>query len=88
MSYIHSKDKMNLTNNVLMNTIKSMKPAMNRLQTLLSMVKHITVRPSRGEEGEREPWKTSQVKMEQLELQFDTGISNRRMKVREDGFRG
>lgn len=65
-----------------------MKPNMNRLQTLLSMVKHITTRPSRGDEGELEPWERVTAQMEQLELQFDGSASCHRIDVPSDGLRG
>ena len=48
-----------------------MKHNVNRLQTLLSMVKNITTRPPRTGEEPREPWEMATAKMEQLELQFD-----------------
>ena len=65
-----------------------MKPNMNRLQTLLSMVKHITARPPRGDEEGREPWELATVSMEQLELQFDGRSSVRRVETPGDGPRG
>ena len=55
-----------------------MKRSHNRLQTLLSMVKHVTIRPLRGEDRPREPWELAPVPMEQMELQFDLGASRSR----------
>lgn len=57
----------------------AMKRSHNRLQTLLSMVKHVTIRPLRGDERPREPWELAPVAMEQMELQFDLGASGRRV---------
>ena len=48
-----------------------MKNSTTRLQTLLHMVKTITVRPSKSDEREREPWEVAPSKMEQLELSFE-----------------
>jgi len=65
-----------------------MKPNMNRLQTLLSMVKHITARPPRGDEEEREPWELATATMEQMELPFEGRSSSRRMDTPGEGSRG
>ena len=57
-----------------------MKHNVNRLQTLLSMVKNITTRPARAEDLPLEPWELATVKMEQLELQFDAGTPTVRQR--------
>ncbi len=68
--------------------VSEMKHSHNRLQTLLSMVKHITVRPHRGEERPREPWELDAVAMEQMELPFDMGANRGRMESRRENRAG
>jgi hypothetical protein len=62
-----------------------MKPHMNRLQTLLSMVKNITTRPPTDDPSSLEPWELATAKMEQMELSFDSGPSYRRADSTSEG---
>ncbi len=54
-----------------------MKPTMNRLQILLSLVKNIAARPAHEGEAHREPWELATGKLEQLEMDFDFGPGGR-----------